>query len=297
MSDLLERLRHYIGVLPATFMIVVFMLAPLTIIFVYSFLTPGDYGGVKFEFSTEAYTQLLFQKNLFDEVEFDTSYLTIAFRSIWVATVAVLGSLALGFPAAYYIAQQPESRRNTLLLLITIPFWTNLLIRTYCWILVLRDTGLINNLLIGLGLTDEPITMLYTEGAIALGLVYTYVPFMVLPIYAALERLDKRLIEASRDLYANRWTTLRHVTLPLASPGIVAGAILVFIPALGAFIAPDLLGGGKKLMLGSLVQLQFSAARDWPFGSALTMVIMSVVLICLLLFAVNQRRNEGGFQH
>lgn len=293
----MERLRHYTGVLPATFMIVVFMLAPLTIIFVYSFLTPGDYGGVKFEFSTEAYTQLLFQKNLFDEVEFDTSYLRIAFRSIWVATVAVVGSLALGFPAAYYIAQQPESRRNTLLLLITIPFWTNLLIRTYCWILVLRDTGLINNLLIGLGVTDEPIKMLYTEGAIALGLVYTYVPFMVLPIYAALERLDKRLIEASRDLYADRWTTLRHVTLPLASPGIVAGSILVFIPALGAFIAPDLLGGGKKLMLGSLVQLQFSAARDWPFGSALTMVIMSVVLICLLLFAVNQRRNEGGFQH
>ncbi|NVK61622.1 MAG: ABC transporter permease [Rhodobacteraceae bacterium] len=293
----MERLRHYTGVLPATFMIVVFMLAPLTIIFVYSFLTPGDYGGVKFEFSTEAYTQLLFQKNLFDEVEFDTSYLRIAFRSIWVATVAVVGSLALGFPAAYYIAQQPESRRNTLLLLITIPFWTNLLIRTYCWILVLRDTGLINNLLIGLGVTDEPIKMLYTEGAIALGLVYTYVPFMVLPIYAALERLDKRLIEASRDLYADRWTTLRRVTLPLASPGIVAGSILVFIPALGAFIAPDLLGGGKKLMLGSLVQLQFSAARDWPFGSALTMVIMSVVLICLLLFAVNQRRNEGGFQH
>ncbi|NIY96458.1 ABC transporter permease [Salipiger sp. HF18] len=293
----MERLRHYTGVLPATFMIVVFMLAPLTIIFVYSFLTPGDYGGVEIDFSTEAPTQLLFQKNLFDEVEFDTSYLRIAFRSIWVATVAVVGSLALGFPAAYYIAQQPESRRNTLLLLITIPFWTNLLIRTYCWILVLRDTGLINNLLIGLGVTDEPIKMLYTEGAIALGLVYTYVPFMVLPIYAALERLDKRLIEASRDLYADRWTTLRHVTLPLASPGIVAGSILVFIPALGAFIAPDLLGGGKKLMLGSLVQLQFSAARDWPFGSALTMVIMSVVLICLLLFAVNQRRNEGGFQH
>jgi len=266
-------------------------------VLVYSFLTPGDYGGVKFEISTEAYSKLLFQENLFGEVEFDTAYLTIAFRSVWVATVAVVGALLLGFPAAYYIAQQPEKRRNTLLLLITIPFWTNLLIRTYCWILVLRDTGLINNFLISVGLTDEPITMLYTEGAIALGLVYTYVPFMVLPIYAAIERLDVRLIEASRDLYANRWTTLRHVTLPLASPGIVAGAILVFIPALGAFIAPDLLGGGKKLMLGSLVQLQFSAGRDWPFGSALTMVIMTVVLICLLLFAWNQRRNQGGLQH
>ena len=180
-----------------------------------------------------------------------------------------------------------------MLLLITIPFWTNLLIRTYCWILILRDTGLINNALIGMGVIDEPITLLYTNFAITLGLIYTYVPFMILPIYAALERLDPRLFEASRDLYATRWTTLREVAIPLAKPGIFAGSTLVFIPALGSFIAPDLLGGGKNLMLGSLVQLQFSTARNWPFGSAIAMVIMAIVLLCLLFFARNQRKNGG----
>ena len=270
---------------------------PILIIFVYSFLTPGDFGGVKPEFSTQAYSKLLFQKNLFDVAEFNPSYLIIAFRSLWVAVVSVIGCLLLGFPVAYYIASQPEERRNILLLLITIPFWTNLLIRTYCWILVLRDTGLVNGALINLGIINEPITMLYTEGAITIGLIYTYVPFMVLPIYAALERLDVRLIEAARDLYCSRWIALRYVVIPLAMPGIIAGSILVFIPAIGAFIAPDLLGGGKNLMLGSLVQLQFSSARNWPFGAALSMVIMAVVLLCLFFYARNAQKNGGGAVH
>ncbi|WP_224824797.1 ABC transporter permease [Cognatishimia sp. MH4019] len=180
-------LRSHLALIPAIVVIGVFMIVPILIIFVYSFLVPGDYGGVTLEFTTDAYRRLLFQRNLFDEMVFDPAYLKIAFRSLWVATVAVVGCLILGFPVAYYIACQSEERRNTLLLLITIPFWTNLLIRTYCWILVLRDTGLINSTLIRVGLIDEPLTLLYTEGAIALGLIYTYVPFMVLPIYAALE--------------------------------------------------------------------------------------------------------------
>ncbi|MDO6589751.1 ABC transporter permease [Loktanella sp. D2R18] len=297
MSSIAEKLRVYTGLMPAVFVIGVFMIVPIMIIFVYSFLVAGDFGGVKPKFSTDAYVQLLFQKNLFDVSEFNPAYLIIAFRSLWIAVVTVLGCLLLGFPVAYYIASQPEDRRNLFLLLITIPFWTNLLVRTYCWILVLRDTGLINGALINMGLIDEPLTLLYTEGAVALGLIYTYVPFMVLPIYAALERLDVRLIEASRDLYANRWVTLRHVVVPLAMPGMIAGSILVFIPALGAFIAPDLLGGGKNLMLGSLVQLQFSSARNWPFGAALSMVIMAVVLLCLYAYARNVRKNGGGVQH
>jgi spermidine/putrescine transport system permease protein len=292
-----EHIRSHLGVLPATAIIGVFMMVPLLIILVYSFLAPGDFGGVKTTFSTEAYERLLYQKNLFDVLEFNPAYLKITFRSLWVATVSVIGCLIIGFPVAYYIAGQPESRRNILLLLITIPFWTNLLIRTYCWILVLRDTGLINNALMSAGIIDEPITMLYTEGAIALGLIYTYIPFMVLPIYAALERLDLRLIEAARDLYSSKWGALRFVVVPLAKPGIIAGSILVFIPALGAFIAPDLLGGGKNLMLGSLVQLQFAGARNWPFGSALAMVIMVVVLLCLMLYARNLRKGGGGMQH
>ena len=291
MSRLAAAMRVHAGLIPAGVMIGIFMILPVFIILVYSFLAPGDYGGVKPEFSTGAYQKLLYQKNLFDELVFDPAYLKITLRSLRVAAVAVIGCLLLGFPVAYYIAAQPQARRNTFLLLITIPFWTNLLIRTYCWILVLRDTGLINNTLIVSGLISEPFTLLYTEGAIALGLIYTYVPFMVLPIYAALERLDLRLIEASRDLYCSRWGTLRHIVIPLAMPGIIAGSILVFIPALGAFIAPDLLGGGKNLMLGSLVQLQFSSARNWPFGSALAMVIMALVLLCLFTYARNVRRG------
>lgn len=293
----LDQIRTHAGLVPAVVTIGAFMVVPILIILVYSFLAPGDYGGVRPEFSLDAYRRLFFQRNLFDQLVFDPAYLKITFRSLWVAVVAVVGSLLLGFPVAYYIAGQAKERRNILLLLITIPFWTNLLIRTYCWILVLRDTGLINTALIGLGVIDRPLTLLYTEGAIALGLIYTYVPFMVLPIYAALERLDLRLIEAARDLYSSRWVALRLVVIPLAMPGIIAGAILVFIPALGAFIAPDLLGGGKNLMLGSLVQLQFAGARNWPFGSALAMVIMTLVLICLFAYARNVRKSGGGMQH
>ncbi len=295
--SLQNAIKTHAGLIPALVVIGIFMIVPILIILVYSFLAPGDYGGVKPEFSIDAYQRLLFQKNLFDETVFDPAYLKIAFRSLWVAVVSVVGCLVIGFPVAYYIASQPEARRNTLLLLITIPFWTNLLIRTYCWILVLRDTGLINSALLSLGIINEPLTMLYTEGAIVLGLVYTYVPFMVLPIYASLERLDVRLVEAARDLYCNRWVALRHVVIPLAKPGIIAGSILVFIPALGAFIAPDLLGGGKNLMLGSLVQLQFSSARNWPFGAALAMVIMALVLICLVLYARNIKKGGGGMAH
>ena len=168
------------------------------------------------------------------------------------------------------------------------------LIRTFCWILVLRDNGLINNGLIASGLIENPVTLLYTDGAIILGLIYTYIPFMVLPIYASLERLDLRLIEAARDLYATKWGALRHIVIPMAAPGIFAGSLLVFIPAIGAFIAPELLGGGKKLMLGSLVQLQFSSARNWPFGSALAIVIMIIVMGALMFYARGTRKSGGG---
>ncbi|NIA68187.1 ABC transporter permease [Pelagibius litoralis] len=297
MTIVLDRLKAYAGVAPATLVIGVFMIAPLMIILAYSFLEPNPYGGVRPTFSTGAYTKLFYERDLFDEMVFNATYLKITFRSLWIAAVSVIACLLIGFPVAYYIAMQPADRRNLLILLITIPFWTNLLIRTYCWILVLRDTGLINNGLMSAGLIDSPFTMLYSEGAIVLGLIYTYIPFMVLPIYASLERLDLRLIEASRDLYATKWGTLRQIVLPLAAPGIIAGSILVFIPGLGAFIAPELLGGGKNLMLGSLVQLQFSSARNWPFGSALAVVIMAVVMLTLMLYARNARKNGGGLQH
>ncbi|MFV1528783.1 MULTISPECIES: ABC transporter permease [unclassified Phaeobacter] len=291
------RLRTYAGVLPASVTIGIFMLLPILIVIVYSFLEASPYGGVRPNFSFEAYTRLFYERDLFDEMAFNPAYLQIFFRSVWIAIISVLACLLIGFPVAYYIAMQSSERRNLLVLLITIPFWTNLLIRTFCWILVLRDTGLINNALIGSGLIEKPIAMLYTEGAIVLGLIYTYIPFMVLPIYASLERLDLRLIEACRDLYTTKWGALRHVVFPLAAPGIFAGSILVFIPAIGAFIAPELLGGGKNLMLGSLVQLQFSSARNWPFGSALAVIILVIVMVVLTLYARNAHKNGGELSH
>lgn len=294
MTLLLSKLRNYFGIAPAMLMIGIFMILPILIIFVYSFLTPGTYGGVEANFSFGAYSKILFEKDLFDQVAFDPSTLIIIFRSVSVALISVLCCLVIGFPVAYHIASQNQQRRGLLILLITIPFWTNLLIRTYCWILVLRDTGLVNSLLMNLGIIDEPITMLYTEGAVVLGLIYTFIPFMVLPIYASLERLDSRLIEASRDLYASKWQALRLVVIPLAKPGIIAGSILVFIPAIGSFIAPELLGGGKNLMLGSLVQLQFSSGRNWPFGSALSMVILAIVMVTLLIYVRNARKRAEG---
>jgi len=294
----MKWLRTYSGILPASVVIGIFMLLPILIVVVYSFMEANPYGGVRPNFSIEAYTRLFVERNLFDELAFNPAYIKIFLRSVWIAVVSVIACLLIGFPVAYYIAMQKADRRNLFVLLITIPFWTNLLIRTFSWILVLRDTGLINNALMGLGVINEPITLLYTEGAIVLGLIYTYIPFMILPIYTSLERLDLGLIEASRDLYTTKWGTLRHIVFPLAAPGIFAGCILVFIPAIGAFIAPELLGGGKNLMLGSLVQLQFSSGRNWPFGSALAVIILAIVMIVLMLYARGTRKSgDGGLAH
>lgn len=290
----MKRLQTYFGILPASVIVVTFMLLPLVIVLVYSFMEASPYGGVRPHFSFEAYTQLIYERDLFDQMVFNPTYIVIFIRSVWIALISVVTCLLIGFPVAYYIAMQNPDRRNLLILLITIPFWTNLLVRTFCWILVLRDNGLINNGLIASGLIENPVTLLYTDGAIILGLIYTYIPFMVLPIYASLERLDLRLIEAARDLYATKWGALRHIVIPMAAPGIFAGSLLVFIPAIGAFIAPELLGGGKKLMLGSLVQLQFSSARNWPFGSALAIVIMIIVMGALMFYARGTRKSGGG---
>ena len=187
---------------------------------------------------------------------------------------------------------QPVRRRGLLIFLITVPFWANLLIRTYAWILLLRNTGVINNSLMGLGVIHEPLQLLYTDGAVLLGLVYTYAPFVVLPIYATLEKMDTRLLEAAQDLYAGRIRTLRKVVLPIAKPGIFAGAILTFVPCLGAMIAPELLGGGTRMMLGNLIFRQFSDARNWPFGAALSLVLMAAVMLVLTVYALRAQRQK-----
>ena len=268
------------------------MLVPISIMAVYSFLEPNPYGGVLPEPSVAAYVKLFFEYDLEDNLVFNPGYLNIIFRSFQLSILATVICLVLGFPVAYYITLQPEHKRNIYIYLITIPFWTNLLIRTFAWIIILGRGGLIETPLLKLGIIEDSLKMMYSDGAIAIGLTYSYLPLMVLPIYASLEKLDFRLLEAASDLYASRWQIMTKVVIPLCKPGIIAGCILVFIPCIGAFIAPNLLGGGKKLMLGSLVQFQFASARNWPFGSALSMLLLSAVVVALVIYARSARKKE-----
>ncbi len=290
-----EKRRRRIGLLaPALLTIGLFGLFPLTITLIYSFLEPGAYGGVKWKFSPEAYIQFLFERDIFEEtLTLNTAYLQIFGRSVGLSLAATLGCLLIGFPTAYFIATKPRAQRNLWLFVITLPFWTNLLIRTYAMLLIIRDEGIINISLSGIGLIETPISILYTDGAVFMGLVYSYLPFMVLPLYASLEKLDFRLVEAAYDLYANRLQVLKRVIIPLAKPGIVAGCILVFIPGLGAYITPELLGGGKKLMIGNLIAIQFGSSRNWPFGSAAALILMTIVMLALLIYV----RNAGQERH
>ncbi|MBS7561558.1 MULTISPECIES: ABC transporter permease [Pseudomonas] len=294
-SQHLERrkaLRSVLGVSPALIAIGLFLIVPILIVIGYSLMEANPYGGVNQVFSSDAYTSLLFERQLDDSLAFADSYLLIALRSIGIAGLTTLITLLIGFPVAVWLAMQPVQRRGLLIFLITVPFWANLLIRTYAWILLLRNTGVINNSLMGLGVIHEPLQLLYTDGAVLLGLVYTYAPFVVLPIYATLEKMDIRLLEAAQDLYAGRWRTLRKVVLPIAKPGIFAGAILTFVPCLGAMIAPELLGGGTRMMLGNLIFRQFSDARNWPFGAALSLVLMAAVMLVLTVYALRAQRQR-----
>jgi spermidine/putrescine transport system permease protein len=273
-----KRLRAWFLTPSWTVMIALF-LAPLAIILAYSFESRGAYGGISLPWTFESYGRLA-----------DSIYLVILWRSVWIAAAATIASLLLGFPLALFISRS-GARKNLYLSLVLLPFWTSFLIRTYAWMFLLRDTGLINTALQKLGLIHEPLPLLYNNGAVVLGLVYSYLPFMVLPIYAALERLDVTLLEAAADLGARPWATLAHVTIPLSAPGLWAGSILVFIPCLGAYLTPDLLGGGKSVMVGNLIQNQFTTARDWPFGSALSLALMAIVMAILWISA--RRSSEG----
>ena len=286
------NLPPVLSVGPVMLVLFAFFIVPILIISAYSLMEADAYGGVHNTFSTDAYVRFLFSSDWDDNLQFDLSYINIFFRSFALAFACTVLCLAVAFPAAYFIATQPPNRRGTLLLLITIPFWANLLVRTYCWVLILRDSGLVNGWLMSFNLISTPLPLMYTNSAILVGLTYTYLPFMVLPIYASLEKIDWRLIEASRDLYAGYRQTLKHVVFPLARPGIMAGCIMVFIPSLGAFIAPNLLGGGKNLMIGSLIQLQFSSSRNWPFGAASALILL--VFILLLLYLWRRHSNESA---
>jgi spermidine/putrescine transport system permease protein len=280
------RLSRWALVGPALVVIGVFGILPLIIMLVYSFLVAGTYGGVEWQFTTEAYVSFLFQRDIFDDtLQFVPDYLQIYLRSFWLAGLTTVACLLVGFPTAYFMATRPPAQRNFWVFLITLPFWTNLLIRTYAIMLIIRDEGLVNDLLQWLGLIDKPVHILYTSFAMLLGLLYSFLPFMVLPLYSSLEKLDFRLVEAGFDLYATRGQVLRRIVIPLARPGIIAGCILVFIPALGAYVTPLILGGGKQHMIGSLIATQFGTSRNWPFGSAQAFILMAVVLLALMFYA------------
>ncbi|KJJ98353.1 ABC transporter permease [Pseudomonas sp. 21] len=285
-----QALRSFLGVSPALVSIGLFLIVPIFIVVGYSLMQANPYGGVNPHFSIDAYVSLLFERQLDDSLAFADSYVMIALRSIGIAAATTAITLLVGFPVAVWLAMQPAHRRGLLIFLITVPFWANLLIRTYAWILLLRGTGVVNGTLMSLGLIHQPLNLLYTDGAVLLGLVYTYAPFVVLPIYATLEKMDMRLLEAAQDLYAGRIRTLRKVVLPIARPGILAGAILTFVPCLGAMIAPELLGGGTKMMLGNLIFRQFSDSRNWPFGAALSLVLMGAVMLVLMFYAMRAER-------
>ena len=267
---------------PALAVIVILMVVPMGIAALDSVLTSSPYGGVARPFTGSSYMRFLVDRDFDDSLVFDPTYLLIFARSLLQALLATMLCVALGLPLAWYMATRGPRLRQVLVVLVTVPFWTSLLIRTYCWVLVLRDNGLVNHMLLAAGLVDAPVTFLYSDGAVQLGLVYSSLPFMVLPIYGALERIDARIIEAAYDLYASRWAVLRRIVWPLARPGVAAGVALVLVPSLGAFLAPDILGGGKKLMIGTLIQQQFASGRDWSFGAALSMILMALVLASIM---------------
>jgi spermidine/putrescine transport system permease protein len=282
--------------LSAPALIIIFLAAsgPLLIVMIYSFLTPGPYGDVVWKFSTDGWLSVLMQRDIFDDtLTFADAHLSIFWRSAKLSFLTTIFTLLFGFPTAYFIATRPARQRDIWLFLITIPFWTNLLIRTFAIQEVIRNEGIINTVLIKLGIISQPIQMMFTDFALMLGMTYVYLPLMVLPLYASMEKIDFRLVEAGYDLYANRFQVLRRVIIPLVKPGIIAGSILVFIPALGAYVTPRVLGGTKNLMLGNLIELQFGQGRNWPLGSALSISLMAIVMVALL-FYVRSAGRQGG---
>ncbi|TIP28941.1 MAG: ABC transporter permease [Mesorhizobium sp.] len=291
-----REIRHR-WLLSAPALIIIFLAAtgPLLIVVIYSFLTPGPYGDVVWKFSTDGWLSVLMQRDIFDDtLTFADAHLSIFWRSAKLSFLTTIFTLLFGFPTAYFIATRPARQRNIWLFLITIPFWTNLLIRTFAIQEVIRNEGIVNTVLIKLGIIGQPIQMMFTDFALMVGMTYVYLPLMVLPLYASMEKIDFRLVEAGYDLYANRFQVLRRVIIPLVKPGIVAGSILVFIPALGAYVTPRVLGGSKNMMLGNLIELQFGQGRNWPLGSALSLSLMAIVMVALLLYVRSVGRQGGA---
>ena len=290
-----RKLMQLVGLLglPTLFLLVFFM-CPLLIMLIYSFLTPGLYGGVDWTFSHLNFGRILgWADTRYDR--FDPVYIAIFLRSLKLAALTVLASLVISYPAAFWISRMRPGLRDFAIFLVTLPFFVSLIVRLFAWVLILRPTGFLNQGLMGAGLTSEPIEFLYTDFAVILGMTYVFIPFMFLPLYGSIEKLDMAQIEASADLGATRLQTFFKVVLPATLPGIVGGSIITFIPALGNFIVPSVLGGAKVLMIGNLIEQQFLSARNWPFGSALAMMVMAAVL-CLLVAQLRLARSGEAAQ-
>lgn len=305
-----EIVRLLILIAPSLLWLVTFFLAPLLLVFAISFGERGTYGGVVWDLNLDNYVRF-----------FDPLYLRIFGRTLFIAFTTTVICLLIGYPAAYFIATRKPSRRNSLIVLLMVPFWTNFLIRTYAWLIILRDQGLFNTFWTGslhailvqaaaavpmsiweplLNITASPLPLFGTDFAIILGLVYGWLPDMVLPCYAAIDRLDFSLVEAAQDLYANRLKSFTRVILPLTLPGVAAGSVLVFIPSLGAYVTPDLLGGARSVMIGNVIYSQFMHARDYPFGAAISFVLMTVMLVGTMIYfrmgarSSSEEQQEGA---
>ncbi|MGF1593702.1 MAG: ABC transporter permease [Kiloniellaceae bacterium] len=277
-----STLRDWLLLGPGLTWLALFLVLPCGIVFVFAFFERGIYGGIDYFFTLENFTRA-----------FDPLYLSIFLTSARIAGLATLIALLIGYPAAYAIAKAPRHRQIAYLVLIMLPFWSNYLIRTYAWIVLLNREGLINKGLNSLGLIQEPLPLLYNEFAIVTGLVYNYLPFVVLAIYSSISRLNPEVLEASEDLGASAVRTFWRVTLPLTLPGVAAGAVFVFVLSIGNFITPDLLGGGRLQMVGNVIYDQFLTARDWPFGATLGMMLIGIMMILLFSQALLVRRAQG----
>ena len=275
---------------PMLLWLIAFVIAPTLILLVYSFCQRDDLGQVVYSFTWDNYRRIFFDS---DTGAFGTTYFTVFVRSVVYAGLTTVICLVLGYPVAWFIGRAPEGRRNLLLTLVMIPFWTSFLIRTYAWITILSTNGLLNGFLEYTRLIAEPFEMLYTPGAVVLGLVYSYLPFLILPVYGSVEKLDNSLVEAAFDLGAGPIRAFQKVILPLTRPGIIAGVLLVFIPAIGMFAITQLMGGGTDPTIGEVIQNQFMQARDWPFGAALGMTLLALFAIAFWFTSRRQGAVES----
>jgi spermidine/putrescine transport system permease protein len=274
-----SRAQGFFLISPANIYLFILVVLPLILVTGLSFLSRGTYGQVVFKFNLTNYTRL-----------FDELYGKVMVFSLGVGVGTTLICLLIGYPLAYFLARAPAKQRSLLLFLILLPFWTNFIIRIFAWMIILRSGGLLDSLLQWLHITHAPLNLLYTPTAVLIGMVYEFLPFMVLPLYTSLEKIENSLLEAAADLGAPPWKVFIRVTLPLSVPGMIAGTILTFIPAMGMFVVPDILGGAKTILIGNVIRNQFLTARDWPFGAAASMILMIMTMVLTLYYT-----RKAGF--